>query len=374
MYTKILKEKISNNTLKRKSSIQEKGITLIALVITIIILLILAGVTLGTALGQNGLFQRAKIAGENYKRAEADETDKLGEVEKEIDKIVNGETPSSGIGSSDIAGNLKDYQGKYVDIGLDTNGDREVNDWEIFYVNEDRIFLIAADYVPNEKLKEWGVTKSENFDSVNDDLLNTLMFGKYKLKEHQEIENSKATLQMLDKEAWDGIKEKATEKDKIDFVVGGPTLGMWCEAWNEAIDGNTDFNKINVGSFDEYGFNLSMNGEETEVCLVINMTLKDFGESLKRGDLAMLSKLGEEEKTFFPRVPASNSDKLGGYWLASPLTILDGGLLGGVTSYGMIVAEDPTDSGADVRPVITLKPKVRLVRESDGLFKCVSGG
>ena len=77
----------------RKVNYKEKGITLIALVVTIIILLILAGVTLTTALSQNGLFQRAKIAGENYKKSEADEAEKLGEVEKEIDKIIDGETP-----------------------------------------------------------------------------------------------------------------------------------------------------------------------------------------------------------------------------------------------------------------------------------------
>ena len=74
----------------RKVNYKEMGITLIALVVTIIILLILAGVTLSTALSQNGLFQRAKIAGENYKRAEADETEKLGEVEKTIDELARG--------------------------------------------------------------------------------------------------------------------------------------------------------------------------------------------------------------------------------------------------------------------------------------------
>ena len=36
---------------------KEIGITLIALVVTIIILLILAGVTINSALGQNGLFK-----------------------------------------------------------------------------------------------------------------------------------------------------------------------------------------------------------------------------------------------------------------------------------------------------------------------------
>ena len=43
-----------------------KGITLIALVITIIVLLILSGVAIATLTGENGLFTRAKQAKENY--------------------------------------------------------------------------------------------------------------------------------------------------------------------------------------------------------------------------------------------------------------------------------------------------------------------
>ena len=39
----------------RKTSIAEKGITLLALAVTIIIMLILAGVTLNAALGDHGL-------------------------------------------------------------------------------------------------------------------------------------------------------------------------------------------------------------------------------------------------------------------------------------------------------------------------------
>lgn len=41
----------------------ERGITLIALVITIVILIILAGVTITYALSENGIFSRAKEAG-----------------------------------------------------------------------------------------------------------------------------------------------------------------------------------------------------------------------------------------------------------------------------------------------------------------------
>lgn len=54
----------------RSSSLGEKAITLISLVITIVILLILAGVTITMTLGQNGLFTRAKVVIKEYEQAE----------------------------------------------------------------------------------------------------------------------------------------------------------------------------------------------------------------------------------------------------------------------------------------------------------------
>ncbi len=98
----------------RKVNYKEKGITLIALVVTIIILLILAGVTLTTALSQNGLFQRAKIAGEKYKESEADEAEKLGEVEKEIDKINPPALPKELVTSVTTT----DHETKHVEDSL----------------------------------------------------------------------------------------------------------------------------------------------------------------------------------------------------------------------------------------------------------------
>ncbi len=52
---------------------KEGAITLIALVITIIILLILAGITIATLTGENGLFARSKEAKESYIGAEMEE-------------------------------------------------------------------------------------------------------------------------------------------------------------------------------------------------------------------------------------------------------------------------------------------------------------
>ena len=43
-----------------------KGITLVSLVVTIIILLILSGITISTLMGENGLFARVKKSKEKY--------------------------------------------------------------------------------------------------------------------------------------------------------------------------------------------------------------------------------------------------------------------------------------------------------------------
>ena len=51
----------------------QKGITLIALVITIIVLLILAGITIAMLTGENGILTKAKTADTDTKNAEAAE-------------------------------------------------------------------------------------------------------------------------------------------------------------------------------------------------------------------------------------------------------------------------------------------------------------
>ena len=59
-------------TLKRN-----KGITLIALVVTIIVLLILAGISINMLTGQNGILNRASEAKQNTGTAQTEELVKL---------------------------------------------------------------------------------------------------------------------------------------------------------------------------------------------------------------------------------------------------------------------------------------------------------
>ena len=68
---------------KEKNYIQNKGITLVALVITIVILLILAGISIST-LTNTGIFQKAKDAKQKSENAQKEEESFLSEYEKEI--------------------------------------------------------------------------------------------------------------------------------------------------------------------------------------------------------------------------------------------------------------------------------------------------
>ena len=72
---------------------KQKGITLIALVITIVILIILAGVAINLSFGENGLFNRAKYAKQEYEIAQEKEKldTKIAEVqiEKEGKATIN---------------------------------------------------------------------------------------------------------------------------------------------------------------------------------------------------------------------------------------------------------------------------------------------
>ena len=69
----------------------DKGITLIALIITVIVLLILAGITITTLTGENGILSNATKASTEHKRAEALEEIKIAMEGIKIEKLAKGE-------------------------------------------------------------------------------------------------------------------------------------------------------------------------------------------------------------------------------------------------------------------------------------------
>lgn len=76
---KILKEKLENN---------KKGITLISLVVTIVVMLILAGISIGVLIGDNGLLNQASIAKKESEKASKQEQSILSQYEDKIGQIT----------------------------------------------------------------------------------------------------------------------------------------------------------------------------------------------------------------------------------------------------------------------------------------------
>ena len=69
---------------------ENAGITLIALVVTIVVLLILAGISINYVLGENGIVRKAQDARERTKEAKENDIQMLGDLDSEIDDIISG--------------------------------------------------------------------------------------------------------------------------------------------------------------------------------------------------------------------------------------------------------------------------------------------
>lgn len=79
---------------------EEKGITLVALVVTIIVLLILAGVSINLVIGDKGIITRSKEAAEKYQEAAINEQIAMNETVDWMEKEIGG----TGNGGSSVAG------------------------------------------------------------------------------------------------------------------------------------------------------------------------------------------------------------------------------------------------------------------------------
>jgi type II secretory pathway pseudopilin PulG len=138
-----MKENLINKVKK------EKGITLIALVVTIVVLLILAGISINLVLSQNGLVTKAKDARDKASQAETNDYASLNDAESSIDSLVQGAggTPTT----------YKEYAvGDYVKIGT-----------EGFYVikasssTEEYVTLLAAKCINTSTL-----TQTDNYNTI----------------------------------------------------------------------------------------------------------------------------------------------------------------------------------------------------------------
>ena len=146
---------------KNKRKFNEKGITLIALVVTIVVLLILAGISINLVLGENGIIKKAKEAKTAQEQGWNNDIDAMDNYEKYIDESVNGNSEDEDTGDMVYAklyddGTLifssTDYTASDKNLAEDY-GDISKNK---FWLNEEK-GIIEGDY--------WGWIDTKTFEN-----------------------------------------------------------------------------------------------------------------------------------------------------------------------------------------------------------------
>ena len=152
--------------------VNQRGITLIALVVTIIVLIILAGISLNLLLGDNGIIKKAQDVSDKYKEAVNEENIKLSDLDERMQGILGGNgiqggsgngngnnnnisvTPPEETGSLGTAVNTNNY-GNIV-----YNYTAQDLIWKLFYEDSNNYYLISE-------------TKDGNYPLLNTYLINS---------------------------------------------------------------------------------------------------------------------------------------------------------------------------------------------------------
>ena len=171
------------------------------------------------------------------------------------------------------------YYGLTVTNYESQNGQK---DWKIFYSdwkeNSDdaHIFLITGDYADlsqpdrldantglilpnnNKYTVYWSNSLPAFSEDIEDNILTRFMAKGYNINEHKENPNSKWVSTLLNTNNWEKYKDS---NNKAEYAIGGPTIEMWFESWNNLyknVDGEIFCNNSN-----EYGYYMGTTSEPT---------------------------------------------------------------------------------------------------------------
>lgn len=383
---------------------EEKGITLVSLIITIIILLILAGVSISMIAGGNGIFNRAKEARTTTEYKAAEEKVKLAIAgaksdgneftvdklkielgndidvqESEFPVIVNmngidftvdsngyiiseGQITASSISraSKEI---LKDIYGAKVMYTPKTSTSVE---WRIFNSDGNNIYLIANNYVEREVLPNCNNIDGETTDirpnNGNDNrpraagfanVIQTYSTGSARIVDNRLKALNKSYFDQQYNSTENNMKSIAymmdmdawntTLKDtdnKAEYVVGGPTIEMLFNSYN--VRHSTEYT---TRAASQIGYQIKKKDSD-------EWTNNGIGGMVKGDDLYVISSKEDAEAM----------------WVASP-NIYSKDTVTIVDSYGNIYGSNYGNLTVGFRPVVCLKSNVLLQINDNGVYE-----
>lgn len=243
----------------------KKGITLVALVITIVVLLILAGVSINLVVGNQGILTKTKKADEDAKQAAIKEQIDLALTNYQIEKIANDNL------------NFKDYMEDEEQSGiknLEVIDENPSEDIQLIGRIDGRIIIMKTDgsYVltkgDNLVKNGFGKNGNENFpDFTNDNGVFSLTTDSYRLissSDFIEVDTSKKYYQSMiggQKENvgfhYIGFAEYDRDKNLIADQNVMYVSGSLTYLEKELKDGDTEIYLNDLSGFEKSNFGAS---------------------------------------------------------------------------------------------------------------------
>ena len=322
-----------------------KGITLIALVITIIVLLILAGVTIATLTGDNGILTQAGKAKDKTTEAESIERVQVevagsygldGTIDKDQLNKNLGNIAGLKIGESNFGGEniVKELPATVTlngyDIGIDANGgvekipeiiakiranpqayygkkvtnykasDSDTNTYRIFYVDKDNYFKDGYNTIYLKADYTGGGSCSTSYDASQTLIkrMNPLWATKENTVAAETTtisnKNEQAAAWLCDPSKWTAY----CDTDKANYAIGGPSVEMYVKSYNQTHGDDALGCQYQTNQAPGYGYK-------------VNGTIQNSGWYTNNDTL-------DYSMTYNSMYCGQNGNNTGCWWLASP--------------------------------------------------------
>ena len=372
---------ITIKTAKKQKLKENKGITLIALVITIIVLLILAGVTIATLTGDNGILNQAGKGKDKTTEAESIERVQVevagsygldGTIDKDQLNKNLGNIAGLKIGESNFGGEniVKELPATVTlngyDIGIDANGgvekipeiiakiranpqayygkkvtnykasDSDTNTYKIFYVDKDNYFKGGYNTIYLKADFSGRVTCSTSYDASQTLIkrMNPLWATKGNTVEAETTTisnpNEQSAAWLCDPSKWTAY----CDTDKANYAIGGPSVEMYVKSYNQ------------THGDDALGCQYQTNNAPGYIYKV-NDTIQNNGWYTNDNTL-------DYSMTYKSMYCGQKGNKTGDWWLASP-SALDSSRVCIVHGSNADLYHGPYHYSYGVSPLVSLK-------------------
>lgn len=351
---------------------ENKGITLIALVVTIVVLLILAGITISTLFGENGIINSARRAEQDTANAENTTNQGMQNLQDQMNEKLGLGGPkvklSDGTSITLTKENFGQYLGKvvtnYTPTTTTVQGATVSTTYRLYYVDfdgkygEKNSIYLKADCTSSTKTLTLDSTSIED-EKVKLKELNPALYAEGVTSPTATNDNMKAVVWLTNTDNWETLKEGVSEdiKSKINYVVGAPSLEMFIDSYN------THYADI-VGNASEPTATGERNSSSTRIKLFYKYPYdtNNYGYGVGPGKTSAWN----TDTGYYTVQPDTGIDGMyypgsnKWYWLASPAAYSKRVMDVGALSDSGYVGNNSYDSYHMFLPLVSLKSNVSL--------------